>query len=200
VQNSINDEDVELMNNKIKKPATVKELGAVDIGPVEEMLNRINENVWRAENSGKENNFSCFHHTQHIVFKFISGNRENHRDFHDNPAWLLWQQVLLPIMSDAIKPYEYIDPVYPKAMLARLAAGYSIDAHVDQALSNLYTHKIHVPIRTNSQAQFFVNDVSNRLEQGIAYEVNNSAPHWVSNHGDTDRIHFIFEVFDNAIQ
>jgi len=188
------------MIEQIRKPATVRELGAVDIAPVEQMLRRINENVWNAENSRKENNFSCFHHTQHIVFRFVSGDRQSPRHFHDNPAWLLWQQVLLPVMANAIRPYGFGDPVFPKAMLARLASGHIIDSHVDTATSNLYTHKIHVPIRTNAQTQFFVNDESHCLQEGIAYEVNNSAPHWASNQGDSDRVHFIFEVFDQAGQ
>ena len=31
---------------------------------------------------------------------------------------------------------------------------------------------------------------------GQAVEVNNLAPHWVRNDGDSDRIHLIFEYYD----
>ena len=100
-------------------------------------------------------------------------------------------------MDAVVAPYGYTKPAYPKAMLARLAAGHIIDSHVDGAGSNLHTHKIHIPIQTNLGAIFYVNKVPHHLEEGMAYEVNNIVPHAVENFGQTDRIHFIFEVFDD---
>ena len=34
--------------------------------------------------------------------------------------------------------------------------------------------------------------------EGYAYEVNNLAPHAVENQGSTDRIHLMFEVYEEA--
>ena len=90
--------------------------------------------------------------------------------------------------------------VYPKVMLARLAAGAVIDRHVDGAGSNVFTHKIHVPIQTNGRVRVFINDRCFQLAEGRAYEVNNLAAHAVENLGQTDRIHLIFEVFDQTEQ
>jgi hypothetical protein len=179
------------------KPEFIRCLGSVDIAPLQELIARTPERVWDLENEHKENQFACFHHTRHIVFRFIEGMRD-HRRYYSNPIWSLWQAQLQPVMSQVVTAYHFRDPAYPKVMLARLAAGSVIDRHVDGAGSNLYTHKIHVPILTTEQARIHIRDEPFHLRAGQAYEVNNLAPHSVENLGSTDRIHLIFEVFDQA--
>ena len=183
----------------VTKPDFIRSLGPVDIAPVQELVARTSERVWNLENERKENQFDCFHHTRHIVFRFIEGMRD-HRRFYSNPIWDIWQGQLQPIMEQAVRPYGLRSPAYPKIMLARLEAGAVIDRHVDGAGSNLYTHKIHVPLKTTEQARIVINDQAFHLLAGEAYEVNNLAPHSVENLGPTDRIHLIFEVFDQAVE
>ena len=179
----------------VEKPAGVRALGRVDTGPLEAMLDRLTENVWRREDECKDNDFPCFHHTRHIVFRFIDGNRDARR-FRSYPGWTIWRRTLLPVMAQASAGYGFSEPVYPKAMLARLAAGHGIDRHVDGAGSNLHTHKIHIPLQTEPAAVLTVAGVDYHLREGHAYEVDNLAPHGAFNGGTRDRIHFIFEVFD----
>jgi len=181
----------------ISKPQFIRELGSVDIAVIKGLVARIAEPVWAVEDERKENQFRCFHDTRHIIFRFIEGMRD-HRCFYSNPIWPVWQDYLLPVMDQVVTPYGFRQPVYPKVMLARLAAGAVIDRHVDGAGSNLFTHKIHVPIQTSELARMFIGDRSFHLKEGHAYEVNNLAPHAVENIGPTDRIHLIFEVFDPA--
>ena len=183
----------------ITKPQYIRELGAVEIGAIRDLTARISEKVWDAENARKENDFECFHHTRHIIFRFIEDNRDC-RVFYSKPGWAVWQSHLLPLFNRISEQYNFKQPAYPKAMLARLAAGAFIDRHTDGAGSNLCTHKIHVPIETNEQARMFIGDSDFHLEAGRAYEVNNIVPHAVENQGATDRIHLIFEVFDQAAQ
>ena len=183
----------------VAKPQFVGELGPVEITAVRELVARISERVWHLEDERKENDFPVFHHTRHIIFRFIEGMRD-HRCFYSNPIWTIWQNHLLPVLDRATAGFGFRQPVYPKVLLARLAAGAVIDRHVDGAGSNLFTHKIHVPIQTNEQVRLFINDRSFQLAEGRAYEVNNLAPHAVENLGRTDRIHLIFEVFDQTEQ
>jgi hypothetical protein len=182
---------------KVKKPENILELGAVDISSIKPLVDRISEKVWNLENEGKENDFECFHHTRHIIFRFIKGMRD-HRRFYSNPIWDVWQENLLPVMHTAIAKYNFSKPVFPKAMLARLSAGAVIDRHTDGAGSNLHTHKIHIPLQTNEKAIMFINDEPFHLREGHAYEVNNVVPHAVENLGTEDRIHLIFEVFEQV--
>ena len=160
-------------------------------------VGRLSEKVWRQEDAAKENDYFCFTHTRHVVFRFIPGNRTPLR-YYSQPIWRVWQRWLLPVMAQAAAPYGYAEPVFPKAMLARLAAGHGIDPHVDGEGSHPLTHRIHVPLQTNPRATLTVNGTDFHLEYGHAFEVNNLVSHGVFNGGEEDRIHFIFEVFEGA--
>lgn len=179
---------------RVRKPPAVRSLGPVDIAPLEAILDRLTENVWRLEDGNKPNKFDCFHHTRHVIFRFC--DFRDIRVFESYPGWKIWSRSLLPVMDRAIAAYGFAEPVYPKAMFASLAAGHRIDIHVDGGAATRRAHKIHVPIRTEPAALFIVDGVEQHLRQGYAYEVNNVLPHGAVNGGSRDRVHFIFEAFD----
>lgn len=181
----------------VEKPSGVRRLGPVETEPLRRLTARLSERAWRREDRTKENDFPCFRHTRHIVFRFIEGNRDP-RNFYSNPNWAVWRPVLLPVMARAAAPYGYRRPVYPKAMLARLAAGRGIDRHSDGPGSHPYVHKIHVPLETEPAAVLHVDGTDYHLEAGYAWEVNNLCVHGAFNGGGTDRIHLIFEVFEGG--
>ena len=185
------------MTTIISKPDTILKLGEADIESLRKLVQRLSDKVWNSEDERKENDFFCFHHTKHIVFRFIHGNRD-HRNFYSTPIWDVWSQFLLPVMMATVVPYNFENPVFPKVMLARLEAGESIDRHIDGAGSNLHTHKIHIPLYTNPDVKFYIKDKPHFLAEGFAYEVNNIVYHSVENKGRTDRIHFIFEVYEGG--
>lgn len=189
---------------RVRKPATVRCLGPVDARALAARAARLSARAWSLRDSGKENNSACFHHTRHIVFRFIESNRDPRR-FYSWPGWRLWRALLLPVMERATASYRFREPVYPKAMLARLEAGQRIDLHLDVESDGLpdshpFVHKIHVPLDTNPAAVVTVAGATVHLPAGSAWEINNLALHGASNGGARDRIHFIFEVFDGAGQ
>lgn len=191
---------------QVRKPDLVQRLGAVDVAELRAHAGRLSERAWRLEDARKENDFVCFAHTRHVVFRFISGNRTP-LQYYSTPLWAIWERLLLSVMTQAAASYGYARPVYPKAMLARLAAGRGIDVHVDQERdrtgafaqeSHAFTHKIHVPLETDPRAVLTVGGADFHLEAGYAWEVNNLAPHGAFNGSERDRVHFIFELFDGS--
>ena len=62
--------------------------------------------------------------------------------------------------------------------------------------------RIHVPIRTNDQVEFYLwegkEKLVNYLEVGHYYYVDVRAPHAVTNNSDVDRIHLVIDVYVNA--
>ncbi|MCY4602425.1 MAG: aspartyl/asparaginyl beta-hydroxylase domain-containing protein [Acidobacteria bacterium] len=182
---------------RVHKPARVRPLGAVGVEDLRSWVARLSERVWAQEDAAKENGFPCFHHTRHVIFRFIAGNRDPRR-FYSRPGWAVWGRMLLPVMARAAAPYGFADPVYPKVMLARLAAGHRIDRHVDGEGSHPLTHKVHVPLETNPAAVLHVDGADFHLAAGQAFEINNLVPHGAFNGGASDRIHLIFEIFEGA--
>lgn len=184
------------MDGFVKKPKYLRELGAVDVNPITQMLSKASPAYWTSEDAVKENKFNCFQHTQHIILRFIKENRDPN-DFYDGMGWKFFEPVLLPIFDKVVKNYNFSEPVYPKVMFARLKAKQQISVHRDGEGSHLYTHKIHIPLQTSPTVRFQLAEKQFHLRQGMAYEVNNIISHGVINQSDQDRVHLIFEVFDN---
>ena len=180
----------------VEKPYAVRRLGVVDIAALSEQVARLSETVWDKENAVKENDFFCFAHTRHIIFRFVAAQVLG--CFYSMPIWHLWRRLLLPVMTQAATPYGYATPLFPKAMLARLDAGHGIEPHQDCNGMNPFTHKIHVPLQTGPRATFTVRDQTLHLPPGQAFEVNNLATHSAFNGESRDRVHLIFEVFEGA--
>ena len=85
----------------VTKPPFVSDLGPVDITVVRELVRRLSERVWHLENERKENNFPVFHHTRHIIFRFIEGMRD-HRCYYSCPIWNVWQNHLFPLLDQVV--------------------------------------------------------------------------------------------------
>ncbi|MBF98802.1 MAG: aspartyl beta-hydroxylase [Owenweeksia sp.] len=176
------------------KPRTVRHLGEVDITKLREMVSKLEEQVWEEENEDKPNKFGALNKTRHIVFRFIVNSNTN-RFYYNRPVWEEWEEVLQPVLDQATQAYNYSRGAYPRIMLAKLPAGTLIHKHIDGSNAARLSHKIHVPLQTNEECYFFVNEEPFRMLEGQAYEVNNLAMHWAENRGKTDRIHLIFEYF-----
>ncbi len=55
----------------------------------------------------------------------------------------------MPILNQAVAAYSYPKEEIKAMMLAKLKAGYGIDAHIDGSPSYYFLHKIHILIQTN---------------------------------------------------
>ena len=177
------------------KTNSLRVLATVDIEQLKSLVISISDQVWEKETASRKNAFACFHHTQHIIFRFPY-------DFHDRthvenkPGWPIWQPILQPIIDASVACYHYKSGQLGAVMLARLKAGGEIDRHIDGSLSYYFLHKIHVPLFTNPGVSMYIEPKSYHLEEGKAYEVNNIVHHAVKNTGASDRIHLIFEYFN----
>ena len=178
-----------------RKTLSVRRLGFVDIDRLSRAVSQIPEDIWNLENADKPNRFDALDSTRHIVFRFVS-DFSDWRTCYDRPLWAEWKDLLEPVMQAAISGYGYDSGIYPRVMLARMAAGGVIRPHRDANPAAKWPHKIHVPIVTNDQVWFQVEGVDYQIAEGEAAELNNMGVHAVENRGNTDRIHLIFEYYD----
>ncbi|HEY2345089.1 MAG TPA: aspartyl/asparaginyl beta-hydroxylase domain-containing protein [Xanthomonadaceae bacterium] len=177
------------------KTLSVRELGAIDVAALTAAVMAISEEQWAQENAGKPNRFEALDRTQHIVFRFVS-DFNDWKQSYGLPIWEEWRALLEPVLQQATAPYGYANGVFPRVMLARMAPGGVIHAHVDANRAARWPHKIHIPLQTNDRVEFFVDPDIHHFQVGHAYEVNNLGLHAVRNDGDTDRIHLILEYYD----
>ena len=178
-----------------RKTASVRRLGPVDIAALRAAVLAIPEAQWDAENAGKPNRFEALDRTRHIVFRFVD-RFDDWRGSHDRPLWQGWRALLQPVLAAAVAPYGYARAAFPRVMLARMAPGGVIKPHRDANPAAKWPHKIHVPLLTNAAVTFYVDGIGYHFAEGDAVEVNNMGVHAVENAGASDRIHLIFEYYD----
>lgn len=178
-----------------RKTSSVLRLGIVDIAALRDAVAALPEELWNEENASKPNRFTALDATRHIVFRFVS-SLYDWRTFYERPLWNEWSDLLLPVLRQATAAYGYPNGEFPRVMLARMAPGGIIHPHKDASPSAKWPHKIHVPLQTNEDVTFFIDDKPYHLAEGEAVEVNNMAKHAVENRGQADRIHLIFEYYD----
>jgi hypothetical protein len=82
--------------------------------------------------------------------------------------------------------------------LLNLKSGAIIKEHRDHELA--FEHgeaRLHIPIFTNEQVEFWVQNQRIPMEVGDCWYINANLPHRVANHGPSDRIHLVIDCVVN---
>ena len=130
------------------------------------------------------------------MFQFPLG-LSSHLESEYFESWIEWRPLVEPIIEHVAACYEYPGGRTARVMLAKLKAGAEIGRHIDRSPSAAVPHKIHVPIRTSPEVEFWERNATYHLDRGWAYEVNNRIRHGGRNPTTQDRIHLIFDYFDS---
>jgi len=170
----------------------VRPLGPVDHTALRDAVLALEEKVWFADDLSDWQPMRG--DVQTVVLLFCDG----------------WEPIVIdkrsgwPYLNEQVVPLatNIIDQNYPpggrvlRAMAAKLIPGGSIKPHVDAHPSFSIGHRIHVPLKTNDDVQFIVDEERIVMEEGKAYELNNLLNHAVHNGGEEDRIHLIFDYME----
>lgn len=167
-------------------------IGRVDCELIVHKLNNTTEKEWE-EDRYRQIAFSNVHsETQSIVLIFCQGSWPNIK-ISRRAGWSRFGDDALAIMQEILFAHYPPGGIVIRAVLARLPAGAKIGCHIDADPSFAASHRIHVPLQTNSRVEFKVGGDRVVTQVGLAFELNNAMPHMVFNHGETDRVHLIFD-------
>jgi hypothetical protein len=102
----------------------------------------------------------------------------------------------LDYFSDHIKRIESLIGMRAhRAILVKLPSSNEIRRHMDRGEFLQSTHRIHLPISTNSLCIFTIGEEQMVIPEGQLWEVNNTGEyHSVKNGGDSDRVHLIIDA------
>lgn len=98
---------------------------------------------------------------------------------------------------------DHILPLYPnsdvvRVQLSELPSGTKIKRHHDiRILSHI--HRLHVPIMTNDDVRFIIDNVDYSLAEGVLYELNNVVEHSVRNDGEEVRVHLLVDMMPHSV-
>ena len=109
------------------------------------------------------------------------------RDYADTPML-----ATCPYFREVLATFE---APLRSVRLMRLGPGSVIKEHTDLELSfEEGTVRIHVPVVTNPEVEFFLNRERVILEAGSAWYLRLSDPHSVVNRGTNDRVHMVIDA------
>lgn len=158
-----------------------------DIQPLRQKVAAISDQEW-AE-SGREKQFQAHRMTQSLI---LASDQFRHLP----PTWFpiasRFQSELQPIL-EAIGSFYGGDGQVLRALLVRLIGGEVIDPHVDEGMSLLHCHRVHVPVITHPEVSFCVGGDKRHLAAGEIWEINNATVHYVENFSAHDRVHLIVD-------
>jgi tetratricopeptide (TPR) repeat protein len=109
-----------------------------------------------------------------------------------------FEEEIRPVV-DYIASYYRNNGFIVRAMLARLEAGGEIPRHTDAGYSLINCHRVHLPIITNEEVDFFVGGETVQMREGELWEINNATEHAVSNNATEDRVHLIVDWMPNLL-
>lgn len=109
-----------------------------------------------------------------------------------NALWHGFGAMLDPIVKDILDGH-YPGCIAQQRMLSVVMPHDEIPRHKDDQCPE-WVERVHVPLTTNPLASFNCDDGQHFMEVGKVYRVNTEAYHAVTNHGDTPRVHFMFDV------
>jgi aspartyl/asparaginyl beta-hydroxylase (cupin superfamily) len=83
--------------------------------------------------------------------------------------------------------------------IAKMRGGGVILPHTDSGIGFILSHRIHIPLVTNENVIFKVDNEEFYFAKGNVYEINNIKEHSVLNHNppDYNRIHLIFDYISS---
>ena len=117
----------------------------------------------------------------------LPGNDHNYRDTEALEACPYFRQVIDTFLCRK-----------ETVRLMNLPAGKKINEHTDDTSGYEDGYfRIHVPVVTNDQVDFWLNGKVLNMRAGEAWYTNVNLPHSVENNGATDRIHLVIDCLRN---
>ncbi len=170
----------------------LRELGAIDTTALREAILSQEEAAWH-EDEYRQQSYDVHDQTQSIVLVFTDGSNWPNIEVRKEPGWDRLADAAVPVMNEILGKHYSEGGRIIRAVVAKLLVGAEIKPHRDGHPSFHCGHRIHVPITTNPDVQFMIDDQPYQFKVGQAYELNNQKLHSVVNEGTEDRITFIFD-------
>lgn len=168
----------------------VRKLGKVDCEPLRQKVLSLDESWWFVDDT-RQKQFDVHAHTRSIIMLFCNG--WPNVEIKKRRSWDLLVAETAPLVQHITQNIYRKGGAVLRAMVASMPPGAVIPPHYDKHPTFAIAHRVHIPLQTNEDVVFKIDDIRHKFDVGQAYEINNLKRHEVSNEGSEDRIHFIFD-------
>lgn len=166
-----------------------KKTEKISFFPVSEQLlaNIHSFNQW----DEKRNQYYGLSESSSILLKYNLNLAEGVAPKINQAARTLLEQ-LKPVIDHIIK---ITGPAYcSKALITNLPSGKTIEDHVDPGWLFSIQRRYHWAISTNPETFLRIGEEQIHIETGEIWEIDNKKMHGAFNKGESNRIHFIFDL------
>ena len=170
----------------------MRHLGPVDITAFSTTLARQPADLWTAE-AEFQKRLAPYRKSRTIYLLMTTGGPT--QPTRRLSGWGPLHVVFEPIASRIAEFYPARGRVL-NAQVAMLAPGDDIPEHEDFGPTLEVSHRVHVPLETHPDVQFWVDGEQISLAVGEAYELDNLRRHRVLNASPVRRIHLIVDYFE----
>ena len=172
----------------MKLDVPLKIVGSVDQVVLRKMLDKITPEDWLVYDYRKpeQNMADC----SSIVLRHSSEYSTN--TIRNMPLYGKFEDEVLELLAALRKFYPFREYV---AFLALLRPGGVIGKHIDGGEFLETIHRLHIPIKTNPDCFYLVEDIRINMTVGTVYEIDNTRLHGVENNGSEGRIHLVFNLY-----
>lgn len=176
------------------KPFIIKNITTIDVSIIEETL--LN-NEWNDYDFRQIKYNMTHHNTKTIPIYWLSNKWKvntipNINIFYQFIHYKNWiDNEIYPLLNSF-----YPNCIIVKAMFAMLLPNSNIPEHIDKGDSLKYVHRIHIPIITNENVLFFIDNTEFNFKKGEIIEINNMKKHRVENNSSDSRIHLIIDLLN----
>ncbi len=138
--------------------------------------------------------------TKSLILKFnFKDNNDSQKPWANtnflDQSFIDRYKIITELFEEAAKALNISKYKVDRYIIVKLPAGKEVLKHKDNPMPFAYSHRIHVPIITNNECIFTVNNEKVPMDIGYAIEINNLLPHSVNNKSTTeDRVHLIFDI------
>jgi len=174
-----------------------KIVGQVPLNLIENLLNAIDDEDWYAGDyrqtvgNMSDTNSIPIYHTPLCA----SGrcDMEPIRNIRKEKMYDKFFPFVEPILNVLRHHYEFRQY---SCFMARLRPGGVIGEHIDRGSFLELCHRVHVPLKSNEDVRYVIDDQTYYWEPGNIYEFDNTRMHGVYNFSNDYRIHLVVNLYN----
>jgi len=168
-----------------------------DITPIKEKILNFDESLWHTDIKTK--NFLKEHSKTDSIILFSkkeAGEIYSKEEVNNKELMIHLKENFQDLFIQIKKHFNNTGQI-GRILLARLNENSEIPEHKDHGTHLENCRRIHIPIKTNENVYFIVDNETFVLEENSVYEFDNTKIHNVINNSDEKRIHLIIDWIYN---
>jgi hypothetical protein len=171
----------------MKLEVPYKVVGSIDVGLTNAIADKIEDSDWLVYDYRKSMGFTdC----NSILLRHSSEYSSD--TIRDMPLMDKFRYELEAVVKHLENFYDFTEQV---SFMAKLEPKGKIHRHQDSGEFLERIHRVHIPLITNNDCFYIVDEVELNMQVGTVYEIDNTRIHGVVNNGDDYRIHLVINLY-----